>query len=98
MDKHFDGHAWCQSNTHNIQNEFNLSFCAAFFAGHMRCDNSNCGYLIQEGRYDSTNEKLWNGYAKKCCLGHAPLLTSTFVCKICKIPPTCLAICSAMIY
>jgi hypothetical protein len=69
MDKQFDGHTWCQSNTRNIQNEFDLSFCAACCVGQLRCDNSNCEYLTREGRHDSVNEKLWDGYAKKKFLG-----------------------------
>jgi hypothetical protein len=98
MDKQFDGHTWCQSNTRNIQNEFDLSFRVARCVGHLRCDNSNCEYLTREGPHDSINEKLWDGHAKKPFLGHAPSLDSTLVCKICKVPPTCLALCFAMMY
>jgi hypothetical protein len=71
MDKHFDGHTWCQSNTRNIQNEFDLSFRVSRCVEHMRCDNSNCEYLTREGRHDSVNEKLWDGHAKIHFLGQA---------------------------
>jgi hypothetical protein len=31
-------------------------------------------------------------------LGHSPPLDSTFVCKVCKVPPTCINFCDASIY
>ncbi len=85
MHTYFDEHSWCQSNTCNILNQFNFNFCVACCVGHLRCDNSNYNYLIQEGRHDFVNEKLWDGHAKKI-LGYAPSLDYIIVCKIYKVP------------
>ena len=85
-------------NKTQSQFEVNHSFRVARCVGHLHCDNSNWNHLTQKGCHVSMNEKLWEDHAKKFFFGQVPSLDTTIACKICKIPPTCLVICSAMMY
>ena len=93
MDKRFDGHTWCTSNIHNSQG---LTFRKSSCAGHLVCNNQSCEFMTRSSK---RNETEWSGQTNiPFSLGHLPPSDSTLVCKICKVPPTCVNFCDARIY
>lgn len=99
MDRRYDGHAWTRTITSNIKNNMGLTFRSSACLGHLRCMNVECDYITRVHRTSTANEVQWDGIsAFTFDVGSDPPKGSTVVCKICKIPPLCLATCSAKIY
>jgi hypothetical protein len=96
MDKQFDGHTWCRTITSNIHNSQGLTFRKSSCVGQLICNNENCDFL---SRSSKRNETEWSGRTNTPFnLGHLPPPDSTLVCKVCKVPPTCVNFCDARIY
>jgi hypothetical protein len=96
MDKRFDGHTWCCTITSNIHNSQGLTFRKSSCVGQLICNNENCDFL---SRSSLRNEIEWSGRTNTPFnLGHLPPPDSTLVCKVCKVPPTCVNFCDARIY
>jgi hypothetical protein len=92
MDKWFDGHTWCNTITSNIHNNQSLTFRKSLCVGQLICNNQNCDFF-------SRNETEWLGQTNTPFkLGHLPPSDSTLVCKVCKVPPTCVNFCPRHIY
>jgi hypothetical protein len=96
MDKWFDSHTWCHTITSNIYNSQGLTFKKSSCVGQLVCNNQNCDFL---SRSSKRNETEWSGRTNiPFKLGHSPPPDSTLVCKVCKVPPTCVNFCNAHIY
>jgi hypothetical protein len=96
MDKQFNGHTWCRTITSNIHNSQGLTFRKSSCVGQLICNNENCDFL---SRSSKRNETEWSGRTNTPFnLGHLPPLDSILVCKVCKVPPTCVNFCNARIY
>ena len=50
MDKRSNGHLWCKLVTTNIHSFDNLKFHKSFCAGHLICENIDCGYFTRATR------------------------------------------------
>jgi hypothetical protein len=99
MDKRYDSHVWTKTITTNITNDLGLSFRSSACVGHLRCNNKEYEYLIRRPRIFEVNETKFEGYTLQAFIvDRAPPPDSTLVCKICKEPLTCIAICGAKIY
>jgi hypothetical protein len=99
MDKHHDGHAWTKTVTSHIKNDMNLTFRTSTCAGHLRCGNQNCEFTTRVHRTSPVNELEWDGFTPTpFSVGHPASAGSSLVCKICKVPPVCIATCAARIY
>jgi hypothetical protein len=99
MDKRHNGHVWTRTRTFHIKNDMGLTFRSASCVGHLRCDNQDCEYLSRVYRTSLMNEMEWDGFTiTSFQVGCQPSSQSSIICKICKIPPACVAICEAMIY
>ena len=99
MDKRYDGHIWTKTVTTNISNVLDLSFWSSSCVGHLRCENPHCEYLGHAHRTSSNNDTEFEGVTKEPFSVGGPLPSgSTLVCKICKMPPKCVALCSARIF
>lgn len=97
MDKVYDGKPWCTTKTSNIRNDCSLIFRRSVCAGHLECANDSCEYLFRNGGV--RNNTQWTGIThSQFRVGGAPPLKSTFMCKVCLTPPSCLAICDAQLY
>ena len=92
MDKRYDGHVWTKTVTTNISNVLDLSFRSSSCVGHLRCENPLCEYLGCAHRTSSNNDTEFEGVTKEpFSIGGPPPSESTLVCKICKMPPKCMA-------
>ena len=97
MGKQYDGHTWCRTITTNVKNDYKLTFRKSVCPGHLQCSNADCDYITRNpGKVNSTE---WAGvlptpYEVGCI--RPP--NSSLVCKICRIPPICLATCGARIF
>ena len=99
MDKRYDGHAWTRTITSNIKNDMGLTFRMSSCLGHLQCTNAACDYLSRVHRSSEANEIEWDGVSSLTFeVGSIPPKGSTVVCKICKVPPSCLDGCLAKIY
>jgi hypothetical protein len=99
MDKHHDGHAWTKTVTSNIKNDMSLTFCTSTCIGHIRCQNQDCEYTSRIHRTSPINEREWDGFTVTTIpVGQPAPAGSSFVCKICKVPPVCITTCAARIY
>jgi hypothetical protein len=99
MDKQYDGHVWTKTQTTNITNDVGLAFCSSTCVGHLQCQNPSCDYLQRPHRASKVNDTEFEGFTKD----HFPLSGivpsgSTLVCRICKQPPKCIALCDAKIF
>jgi hypothetical protein len=96
MDKRFNGHTWCRTITSNIHNNQSLTFRKSLHVGQLVCNNQNCNFLSKSSK---RNETEWLGQTNTPFnQGHSPLLDSTLVCKVSKVPRTCVNFCNACIY
>jgi hypothetical protein len=96
MDKRFDGHTWCRTITSNIHNSQGLIFRKSLCVDQLICNNQNCDLL---SRYSKRNETKWFGRTNTPFkLGHLSPPDSTLVCKVYKVPPTCVNFCPRRIY
>jgi hypothetical protein len=96
MDKRFDGHAWCRTITSNIHNSQGFTFRKSLCVGQLVCDNKSCDFFARSSK---RNETKWSGQTNTPFkLGHLPPPDSTLVCKVCKVPPTCVNFCPGRIY
>jgi hypothetical protein len=99
MDKRHDGHAWTKTVTSNIKSDMCLTFCTSTCVGHLRCENQDCKYTSCIHRTSPINEREWDGFTVSTIpVGQPAPVGSSLVCKICKIPPHCIATCAARIY
>jgi hypothetical protein len=99
MDKRHDGHAWTKTLTSNIKSDMSLTFRTSTCIGHLRCENQDCEYTSCIHRTSLVNEREWDGFTVTTILvGQPTPAWSTLVCKICKVPPICVATCAARIY
>ena len=96
MDKQFNGHTWCHTIISNIHNNQGLTFRKSSRAGHLVCNNQNCEFMTRSSKQ---NETEWSGRTNiPFSLGHLPPPDSILVCKIYKVPPTCVNFYDARIY
>ena len=99
MDKRHDGHAWTKTVTSNIKSDVNLTFRTSTCISHLRCGNQKCKYTTRIHRTFPINELEWDGFTLTSIpIGLPAPARSTLVCKICKVPPICIATCAARIY
>jgi hypothetical protein len=99
MDKRHDGHAWSKSITSNIKSDMSLTFRTSTCIGHLRCENQDCEYTSRIHRTAPVNEREWDGFTITTIpVGQPAPAGSSLVCKICKVPPVCVATCAARIY
>ena len=99
MDKRYDGQVWTKTITTNITNDFGLSFRYSACVGHLRCNNHECKYLNRRPHIFQVNETEFEGCTLQAfVVDQTPPTESTFVCKVRKEPPACIAICGAKIY
>ena len=96
MDKQYDGHVWTKTQTTNITNDVGLAFRSSACVGHLQCQNLSCDYLQRVHRPSKVNDTEFDGFTKEPYLlsGIVPS-GSTLVCRICKQPPKCIALCDA---
>ena len=99
MDKQYDGHVWTKTQTTNITNDVGLAFRSSTCVGHLQCQNPSCDYLQRAHRTSEVNDTEFKGFTKDPfpLSGIVPS-GSTLVCKICKEPPKCIALCDAKIF
>jgi hypothetical protein len=96
MDKQFDGHTWCRNITSNIHNSQGLTFRKSLCVGQLVCNNQSYDFFARSSK---RNKIEWSGRTNTPFkLGHSPLPDSTLVCKVCKVPPTCINFCPGRIY
>ena len=99
MDKRHDGHAWTKTVTSNIKSDVNLTFRTSSCIGHLRCENQECEYTTCIHRNFLVNELEWDGFTLTSFLiGQPAPIGSSLICKICKVPPLCVATCAARVY
>lgn len=100
MDKKYDAHPWCKTMTTNITNDQGLTFRYSVCAGHLKCQNEKCDFLLRgDKRKMEVNESEWDGVTlTPFVVGCDPPPKSTLVCKICRYPPECIATCPARMY
>ena len=97
MDKIYDRKLWCTTKTSNIKNDHYLIFRRSVCAGHLECQNDSCEYLLRNGGV--CNSTQWTGITPtQFSVGGPPPERSTFMCKVCLNPPSCLALCHAKLY
>ena len=97
MGKQYDGHTWCKTMTTNIANDFGLKFCKSTCTSRLRCPNNSCEFLCRNS--GKVNKTKWTGVALSLfAIGEGPPPKSTLTCKVCHIPPVCLALYDARIY
>jgi hypothetical protein len=99
MDKQYDGHVWTKTQTTNITNDVGLAFRSSTCVGHLQCQNPSCDYLQRAHRTSKVNDTEFDGFTKEPfpLSGIVPS-GSTLVCRICKQPPKCIALCDAKIF
>jgi hypothetical protein len=96
IDKRFDGHTWCRTITSNIHNSQGLTFRKSSYAGQLIYNNQNYNFMFRSSK---RNETEWSSRTNiPFNLGHLHPPKSTLVCKVCKVPPTCVNFCDARIY
>ena len=99
MDKRYDGHVWTKTLTTNISNNLNLTFRSSTCVGHPQCQNLECNYLKHSCRTSALNDTEFDGFSKEpFAVSGPPPFGSSLVCKICKEPPKCAALCNAKIF
>ena len=99
MDKCYDIHVWTKTLTTNISNNLNLTFCSSICVGHLQCQNPMCDYLKRSCTTLALNDMEFDGFSKESfAVTGPPPSRSTLVCKICKEPPKCAAVCNARIF
>jgi hypothetical protein len=101
MDKQYDGHVWTKTQTTNISNDVALAFRSSACISHLQChlQNPSCDYLQHPHRTSKVNDTEFEGFTKDPfpLSGIVPS-GSTIVCRICKQPPKCIALCDAKIF
>jgi hypothetical protein len=99
MDKRHDGHVWTKTVTSNIKSDKSLTFRRSSSIGHFRCENQDCKYTSRIHRTSPVNEWEWDGFTVTTIpVGQPAPVGLSLVCKICKVPPVCIATCAARIY
>jgi hypothetical protein len=99
MDKHHDSHVWTKTITSHIKNDMNLTFRTTTYVGHLRCENQDCKYTSYTHCTSPMNVMEWDGFTPMIfAVGQLAPDGSTFVCKICKVPPICIATYGARSY
>jgi hypothetical protein len=91
--------AWTKTVTSNSKSDMSLTFRTSTCIGHLRCENQDCEYTSRIHRTSPVNEQEWDGFTMTPIpIGQPASAGSTLVCKICKVPPICVATCAALIY
>ena len=99
MDKRYDGHAWIKTIISNIKSDMSLMFHTSTCIGHLHCENKDCNYTSRIHRTSPVNKREWDGFTMTTILVRQPAPAgSILVYKICKVPPICIATCTARIY
>jgi hypothetical protein len=76
-----------------------MTFRTSTCVGHLCCENQDYEYTSCIHRTSSVNELQWDGFTVTTIpVGQPALAGSSLVCKICKVPPVCIATCAARIY
>ena len=76
-----------------------LTLYTSICVGHLCCENQDCEYTSRIHRTSLVNELEWDGFTKtKLPVGQPVPIGSSLVCKICKVPPICIATCGVRIY
>jgi hypothetical protein len=98
-DKQYDGHVWTKTQTTNITNDVGLAFCSSTCVSHLQYQNQSCDYLQRAHRTSKVNDTEFEGFTKDPfpLSGIVPS-GSTLVCRVCKEPPKCIALCKAKIF
>jgi hypothetical protein len=96
MDKRFNGHTWCRTITFNIHDNQGLTFRKSLCVGQLVCNNKSCDFF---SRSSKRNETEWSSRTNTPFkLGYLPPPNSILVCKVCKVPLTCVNFCLGHIY
>jgi hypothetical protein len=94
MDKRHDGYALTMTVKSHIKSDMSLTFRTSTCVGHLRCEYTSripCTSLV--------NELEWDRFTMTTIpVGQPAPAGLSFVCKICKVPPVCIATCGARIY
>jgi hypothetical protein len=99
MDKRHDVHASTKTITSNIKSDMSLTFRTSTSIGHLCCNNQDCEYTSRIHRTSPINEREWDGFTVTTIpVGQPTPAGLSLVCKICKVPPVCIATCVAKIY
>ena len=99
MDKRYNRHVWTRTCTSHIKNDMGLTFCSASCVGHLHCNNQDFKYLSHVHYTFLVNEIKWDGFTTTFFqVGCQPSSQLSIICKICKIPPTCIATYKARMY
>ena len=99
MDKRYNSHVWTKTVTTNISNILDLSFRSSSCVSHLRCENPLCEYLERTHQTSSNNDTEFEGVTKEpFFVGGPPPSGSILVCKIYKMSPKYVALCSARIF
>jgi hypothetical protein len=99
MDKQYDGHVWTKTQTTNITNDVGFAFRSSACVRHLQCQNPSCDYLQRPHRASKVNDTEFEGFTKdQFPLSGIVPSGSTLLCRICKRPPKCIALCDAKIF
>jgi hypothetical protein len=99
MNKRHDGHTWTKTVTSHIKNDMSLTFRISTCVGHLCCKNQDCKYTFRIHRTSLVNELEWDRFIVTTIPVEQPApVGSSLVCKICKVPPACIATCGPKIY
>jgi hypothetical protein len=99
MDMRHDGHAWTKTVTSNIKSDTSLTFRTSICIGHLCCENQDCKYTSRIHRTSLINVRESDGFTMTTIpIGQPALVGLSLVCKICKVPPVCIATYVARIY
>jgi hypothetical protein len=89
-----DVYPWTKPSSHTIADAGELRLKSRKCMGHCICKNISCPHLAVEGRHNETN---WTGMADSLT-AVKEVCKPPFRCAQCKIPPTCVALCSARFF
>jgi hypothetical protein len=95
-ENNMDSMAWSCTITSNIHNTQGLTFRKSSCVGQLVCNNQKCDFFSELSKKNETKGSgqtniLFN-------LGHSSLPDSILLCKVFKVPPTCINFCNAHIY
>ena len=75
-----------------------LTFCTSFYMKCVLCGNPNCEYLCCIHHTFLINEIEWDGHTLMWIeVGCLVSQGSSLICKICKLPPSCVVECKARV-
>ena len=96
MDKQLNGHTWCRTITSNIHNSQGLTFRKSSCVDQLVCNNQSCDFFTKTSKQ---NETKWSSQTNSpFSLGLLPPPDWVLICKVSKVPHTCVNVCNAHIY